>query len=91
VVKDLSKKYWDLMYVDGQFIIDEVVRFENLESDINNLLIKLNLPNPTRVLSEYKKNKRRPDKNWEKMYSSETKNLVETHFKFYFDLFNYES
>lgn len=90
VVKDLSKKYWDLMYVDGQFIIDEVVRFENLESDINNLLIKLNLPNPTRVLSEYKKNKRRPDKNWEKMYSSETKNLVETHFKFYFDLFNYE-
>ena len=47
------------MYVDGQFIIDEVVRFENLESDINNLLIKLDLPNPTRELSEYKKSKSR--------------------------------
>ena len=58
--------------------------------DINNLLIKLNLPNPTRELSEYKKNKSRPDKNWEKMYSTETKNLVATHFKFYLDLFNYE-
>jgi hypothetical protein len=90
VVEDLSKKYWDLMYVDNQFIVDEIVRFENLDSDINKLLIKLNLPEPTRELSEYKKNKRRPDKDWKKMYSNETKDLVEKHFKFYMDLFDYQ-
>ena len=90
VVEDLSKKYWDLMYVDGQFIVDEIVRFENLDSDINKLLTKLNLPESTRELSEYKKNKRRTDKDWKKMYTEETKSLVEKHFKFYMDLFDYK-
>jgi len=49
----------------------------------------LNLPTPKRELGEYKKNKRRPDKDWKKMYSTETKELVEKHFKFYMDLFDY--
>jgi len=89
VVEDLSKKYWDLMHVDNQYIIDEIVRFENLSDDINNLLIKLNLPEPKRELSEYKKNKRRPDKDWKKMYSNQTRSLVEKHFDFYLGLFNY--
>lgn len=90
VVEDLSKKYWDLMHIENKFIIDEIVRFENLSDDINKLLIRLNLPKPTRELSEYKKNKRRPDKDWKRMYSEETKNLVEKHFRFYMDMFNYE-
>ena len=90
VVEDLSKKYWDLMYIDNQFIVDEIVRFENLDSDINKLLTKLNLPESTRELSEYKKNKRRTDKDWKKIYTEETKSLVEKHFKFYMDLFDYK-
>lgn len=89
VVEDLSKKYWDLMHIENKFIIDEIVRFENLSDDINKLLTKLNLPEPTRELSEYKKNKRRPDKDWKKMYTDETKTLVEKHFRFYMDIFNY--
>jgi hypothetical protein len=89
VVEDLSKKYRDLMYIEDEFIVDEIVRFENLEEDIFKLLDKLELPSPKRELGEYKKNKRRPDKDWKKMYSNETKELVEKHFKFYMDLFNY--
>jgi hypothetical protein len=89
VVEDLSKKYRDLMYIEDEFIVDEIVRFENLEEDIFKLLDKLELPSPKRELGEYKKNKRRPDKDWKKMYSNETKDLVEKHFKFYMDLFNY--
>jgi len=89
VVEDLSKKYRDLMYIEDEFIVDEIVRFENLEEDIFKLLDKLELPSPKRELGEYKKNKRRPDKDWKKMYSNETKELVEKHFKFYLDLFNY--
>lgn len=89
VVEDLSKKYRDLMYIGDEFIIDEIVRFENLEEDIFKLLDKLELPSPKRELGEYKKNKRRPDKDWKKMYSTETKELVEKHFKFYMDLFDY--
>jgi hypothetical protein len=89
VVEDLSKKYRDLMYIGDEFIVDEIVRFENLEEDIFKLLDNLNLPSPKRELGEYKKNKRRPDKDWKKMYSTETKELVEKHFKFYMDLFDY--
>jgi hypothetical protein len=89
VVEDLSKKYRDLMYIEDEFIVDEIVRFENLEEDIFKLLDKLELPSPKRELGEYKKNKRRPDKDWKKMYSNKTKELVEKHFKFYMDLFNY--
>lgn len=89
VVEDLSKKYRDLMYIGDEFIVDEIVRFENLEEDIFKLLDKLELPSPKRELGEYKKNKRRPDKDWKKMYSTETKELVEKHFKFYMDLFDY--
>jgi hypothetical protein len=89
VVEDLSKKYRDLMCIGDEFIVDEIVRFENLEEDIFKLLDKLDLPSPKRELGEYKKNKRRPDKDWKKMYSNETKELVEKHFKFYLDLFNY--
>lgn len=90
VVEDLSKKYWNLLHVDNKFIIDEVVRFENLNQDLDNLLIRLNLPNPTRKLSKYKKNEKRPDSNWKKLYSDLTKDLVETHFKFYMDMFDYK-
>jgi hypothetical protein len=90
VVEDLSKKYRDLMYIEDEFIIDEIVRFENLEEDIFSLIEKLNLPTPKRVLGEYKKNVRRPDKDWKKMYNNKTQGLVENHFKFYIDLFNYE-
>lgn len=90
VVEDLSKKFKDLMYVDNQFIVDEIVRFENLESDLNNLIKKLNLTNPTRKLSEYKKNQDRPDKNWQFFYSTKTRNLVEKNFDFYLDLFKYK-
>lgn len=89
VVEDLSKKFKDLMYIDNQYIVDEIVRFENLESDLDNLIKKLNLPNPTRKLSEYKKNQDRPDKDWQMFYSTKTRNLIETHFGFYLDLFDY--
>ncbi len=89
VVKDLSLKYKDLMFIDGDFVIDEVIRFENLETDLYSLVDKLKLPKPERELKEYKKNGRRPNKNWQQMYSEETKALIETHFDFYFKLFNY--
>ena len=89
VFKVLSKKYRDLMYIGDEFVINEIVRFENLEQDIYNLIEKLKLPVPKRVLGEYKKNARRPDKDWKNMYTNQTQELVEKHFKFYIDLFGY--
>lgn len=89
VVEKLSQNYRELHFIEDKFIIDEVLRYENLQSDLTKLIGKLNLPNPTRRLSHYKKSMKRKDKGYKEFYNSETRNLVENHFKFYLDLFNY--
>jgi hypothetical protein len=88
-IKDFSYKCKNLLYINNDFIIDEVIRFENLETDLYSLVDKLKLPKPERELKEYKKNKKRI-KGYKKLYNKEIKRLVEDAFDFYLDKFEYK-
>lgn len=89
VVSSLSQQYKELLFLDEKFIIDEIIHYENLELDLNNLLSKLNLPKNERILSNYKENKGRPTREYKQFYSNETRQIIEDNFKFYLDKFNY--
>lgn len=90
VVSDLALKYKELLFLDEKFIIDEIIRYETLSQDLDNLLIKLNLGEPERNLSNYKESLRRKGIPYTNFYTQETKQLVEKHFQFYLDLFDYK-
>jgi hypothetical protein len=89
VVEKLAENYRNLHFIEDKFVIDEILRHENLQNDIDNLIKKLNLPIPTRNLSNYKESSSRKYKAYSDFYTNQTKDLVEKHFKFYLDLFNY--
>jgi hypothetical protein len=89
VVEKLSQKYKDLLFIDDKFVIDEIIRYENLSEDLNNLVSKLNLPNPKRKLSNYKVSKDREGIPYQKFYKEETIKKVRENFNFYIDLFRY--
>jgi hypothetical protein len=90
VVEDLADKYKNLMFIDDIFVIDEIIRFEKLESDLENLIKKLNLPTNIRTLGTYKKNTNKKTDSYKELHNDEIINLVCTHFKFYMELFNYK-
>jgi hypothetical protein len=89
VVDGLSNDFKDLLFIDDKFVINEIIRFENLNEDLNNLVSKLNLPTNNRELKHYKKSLIREGKNYTEYYNTTTKKIVEDKFKFYLDMFNY--
>lgn len=89
VVEKLAINYKKLLFIDDKLVIDEIIRYENLTTDVDNLLKKLNLPEPKRVLSNYKGNTERKGKPYQNFYTEETKKVVEDNFNFYFELFDY--
>jgi hypothetical protein len=89
VVESLSNKYRELLFLDENFIIDEVLRYENLQNDLENLINKLNLPKPKRILSKYKVSLERRGKPYQHFYTNEAIEIVDKHFKFYNELFGY--
>jgi hypothetical protein len=90
VVGGLANKYKEFLFIDDKFIIDEIIRFENLESDLENLLKKLDLPKTDRKLSNYKLSKERAGISYQTFYDEETIQKVESNFDFYIKLFDYQ-
>lgn len=90
VVVSLSEKYKQLLFIEDKFIIDNVIRYETLRSDLTNLINKLKLPKQNRKLSNYKQSKERYGIPYQKFYNIETIEMVEDNFKFYLDLFDYK-
>jgi hypothetical protein len=90
VVEVLANKYKEFLFIDDKFIIDEIIRFENLESDLENLLKKLDLPKTDRKLSNYKLSKERAGMSYQTFYDEETIQKVESIFDFYIKLFDYK-
>ncbi len=91
VVRDLAQKYKDLMFIDDVFVIDEVIRFERLKTDLKSLIAKLDLPPTDRTLGTYKKNTNKETDNYKELYDEETAEHVRSHFKFYMDMFGYKT
>jgi len=91
ILIELTDKHNRFMFIDGNFIIDEVIRYENLENDINGLISKLQMPISKRSLGHYKKSKRRDEtSHYSSMYDSETREFVEEGMKEYLERFNYK-
>lgn len=90
IVSELNDKHKRFMFIDNNFIIDEVIRYEDLESDINGLISKLSMPPSQRTLGYYKKSKRRDENHYSSMYDSETISFVEEEMKDYLERFNYK-
>jgi hypothetical protein len=91
ILVELTDKHNRFMFIDGNFIIDEAIRYENLENDINGLISKLEMPPSQRSLGYYKKSKRRDDSvHYSTMYDSETREFVEEVMKDYLERFDYK-
>jgi hypothetical protein len=90
IVSELNDKHKRFMFINGNFIIDEVIRYENLENDINGLISKLEMPTSNRSLGHYKKSNNRDDSHYSSMYDSETISFVEEGMKEYLERFNYK-
>lgn len=90
VVEKLAKNYKELLFIDDTFVIDEIIRYENLSEDLEGLVKKLSLPEPKRVLSNYKESVVRKGKPYQMFYTDKTKELVDRHFDFYMEKFNYQ-
>jgi hypothetical protein len=90
ILVELTDKHNRFMFIDGNFIIDEVIRYENLENDINSLISKLKMPKSKRSLGHYKKSNKRDDKHYSLMYDSETREFVEESMKDYLERFDYK-
>ena len=91
ILSELSDKHKRFMFINDNFIIDEVIRYENLENDINSLITKLEMPTTNRSLGHYKKSKSRDEKShYSSMYDSETKEFVEEGMKDYLERFDYK-
>jgi hypothetical protein len=91
ILVELTDKHNRFMFIDGNFIIDEAIRYENLENDINGLISKLEMPPSQRSLGYYKKSKKRDDSiHYSTMYDSETREFVEEGMKDYLERFDYK-
>ena len=79
-----------ILFVNGEFIIDEIIRYETLADDIERVRQKLGLPEPTRPLNHYKKTSdARCGKHYSEYYDQETRQIVEDVFKEYLERFGY--
>jgi hypothetical protein len=86
----LEKSYVSLFpfyYVNGEYIIDEMLRFENLKADTQNLLEKLNISESLEL--PITKNKVRKKKNYNDFYTEETSNKIIKKNQILINQFNY--
>jgi len=88
-VEELAKDTRNKIFINQDFILDDYIRYENLESDIERIKNKLNLPQSVRQLGNYKSEFRPINTNYQDLYNQETKDIVTENFGFYLEKFNY--
>lgn len=78
------------LQIQGKLIIDYILRYERLETDLSDLIQALRLPLSISTLKSFKSSGRRGEKHQLSQYfSSEALQVVNKHFDWYFSLFNY--
>ena len=71
---------------DGNFLVDELIRFENIENGFNNLAQKRSWK---ALLKNAKTTKNLSKKDWRSYYCKETLNIIEKVYKKDLDIFGY--
>jgi GR25 family glycosyltransferase involved in LPS biosynthesis len=84
-----AKRTKDILYIDNQIILNDFIRFENLINDLERIRKKINLPEPIRKLQKYKSSNRPKNFDYRLCYNKKTRKLVEKHFEYYLNDFNY--
>lgn len=77
---------WDMIATDGKIQVDDIGRFESLETDFPRLCQSVGLP-PLTLATSQKASKNKPDYN--ALYTPNCKKLVETIFAPEFEAFDY--
>lgn len=83
----LTMTQTELLYLDGKLIPDKILRYENLSSDLNNVLLSFDLP-PV-VLPVVNKGRHR-DQNFMKYFTADAHELFLENYGIDFDNFGYK-
>lgn len=80
----------DNYLINGNFCLDDVIRYESLEDEIQRICKHLSLPFDLKYLPTYKKGYRRPNATLENLYTAHTQRLVEETYTFEINYFGYK-
>ncbi|MEM7452746.1 MAG: sulfotransferase family 2 domain-containing protein [Planctomycetota bacterium] len=76
--------------IDGEFCLDDVIRYEALEDGIAKICERLSLPFEPEYLPKFKKGKRRECATADLLYTPQSRSCVEESFEFEIKRFGYE-
>lgn len=79
----------DRYVIDGKFCLDDVIRFESLQADIERICHHIGAPYEPEYLPRYKTRIRRADIDVESLYTKRTRQLVKEIYDFEMRRFNY--
>ena len=79
----------DKYIIDGQFCLDDYIRYESLEHEIERLCNRLSLPWEPEYLPTFKMGIRRADSTIDSLYTLPAKRRVQKHFKMEIEYFRY--
>ncbi|MCF8262161.1 MAG: sulfotransferase family protein [Melioribacteraceae bacterium] len=77
--------------IDGEFCLDDYIRFENLNSDIERICKILSIPFEPEYIPTFKSEFRRPKATVDKLYTQKSIDLVRTMFAYEFEKFGYKT
>lgn len=79
----------DKYVIDGEFCLDDVIKFENLQGDIERICGTLGLPYDADRLPTFKKGLRREGATCEALYTPQSRKIVEETFAYELKQFDY--
>ncbi len=79
----------DKYILNNQFCLDDVIRFESMDHDLQRICQKLELPYELEFLPKFKTGCRRPKATFENLYTPQSRAIVEDKFAFELDYFGY--
>ncbi len=80
----------DKYVMNGEFCLDDVIRYESLQNEIERICQHLALPFEPEYLPTFKKGYRRPDATAEVLYTAPSRREVQRKFSFEIEHFGYE-
>ena len=78
----------DIYMIDGEVVVDHILKFEDLQNGLNTVMSKLNLPELS--LPRAKGGTRKNKDHYSKLYDDETKDIIATQCAFEIEKFGYE-
>ncbi len=78
----------DIYMIDGEVVVDHIIKFEDLQNGLDNVMSKLNLPKLS--MPRAKGYTRKTKDHYSIMYDDETKDFIATQCAFEIEKFGYE-